>query len=562
MARLRVSGPLSHPSPPSTSLLLRYRRQLQVFALVLLLIAGTRNTLDFDSIIESSTEDAESSNQSREGTTSSNAMAVMDEEGTNIYDGIIGSPDSTMINFNGCTCELVSVDCLDSVKCVLALSENQQLDAVYQGVLKRRALQGMARYWQKVQFMPAPGWAPIGKSMQFVTTALWREWLKRNRFPKALINMKEDVVNSTAYPYCVKHSLKGKACFIDNFDEPEEMGDLEKQALEKFGVHNEKLYRDLQKQLKNFQSHPLRSNPYEYLSNYCHVSRIGFHLRRHVLDIYDRRLKTINAQDSNKPVLKVSLHLRRGDACDHKLDGYEKNPSKLDSKAQLSGNTRVCYHTSVYLNALQHIQSLAPSHHLEVYVATDHMDSLLDEIKQQFSDVYQRMTWKYVDYARQLFNYSTGMTPGGWYIEFTDKHGALGETAVADVWHLSHGQVFVGHLGSRFGKLSWWQATARHNAFVPFFSVDGHSVCCDIDEGCGKLAPAIVSMENCLSFSREHRPDLKVDSTRYWIEGATVRFMFAAEEIKFRQEQNVSYEGPPRYADYIRRKKGFLGSRW
>ena len=29
------------------------------------------------------------------------------------------------------------------------------------------------------------------------------------------------------------------------------------------------------------------------------------------------------------------------------------------------------------------------------------------------------------------------------------------ETALAELWHLSHMQYFVGHLGSRFGKVAW-----------------------------------------------------------------------------------------------------------
>jgi hypothetical protein len=39
------------------------------------------------------------------------------------------------------------------------------------------------------------------------------------------------------------------------------------------------------------------------------------------------------------------------------------------------------------------------------------------------------------------------------------SQATLGETAVADMRHLSHGEVFVGHLGSLFGKVSW-QPTA------------------------------------------------------------------------------------------------------
>jgi hypothetical protein len=108
----------------------------------------------------------------------------------------------------------------------------------------------------------------------------------------------------------------------------------------------------------------------------------------------------------------------------------------------------------------------------------------------------------------------------------------LGETAVADIWHLSHGQVFIGHLGSRFGKVGWRQATARHNTFVPFYTVDGHSICCDIDENCGAMAPYVVSMENCIAiyyakskFNTEH-----FNESEYWEKGATFRPLAAEEE--------------------------------
>ena len=65
----------------------------------------------------------------------------------------------------------------------------------------------------------------------------------------------------------------------------------------------------------------------------------------------------------------------------------------------------------------------------------------------------------------------------------------------------SHGQVFIGHLGSRFGKVGWLLATARFHTFIPFFSVDGHSFCCDVDEHCARMKPYVSDMENCMTFS-------------------------------------------------------------
>jgi hypothetical protein len=121
----------------------------------------------------------------------------------------------------------------------------------------------------------------------------------------------------------------------------------------------------------------------------------------------------------------------------------------------------------------------------------------------------------------------------------------LGEAAMIDMWHLSHGQVFIGHLGSRFGKLSWWQAIARQNSFVPYFTVDGHSVCCDIDEACGNVSAAVISMENCLTFLRETSPVVQ-DPDTYWTEGATVRFHAAQIEIQHRSKMKSGSRVPRR----------------
>ena len=79
--------------------------------------------------------------------------------------------------------------------------------------------------------------------------------------------------------------------------------------------------------------------------------------------------------------------------------------------------------------------------------------------------------WNYLNYSRSHFQYEAESIEA---VENKNQH-ILGETAVADLWLLSHGHAFIGHLGSRFGKAAWLLATSRHNTFVPFFTVDGHS---------------------------------------------------------------------------------------
>jgi len=136
--------------------------------------------------------------------------------------------------------------------------------------------------------------------------------------------------------------------------------------------------------------------------------------------------------------------------------------------------------------------------------------------------------WHFLNYTRDHFNYTADSIEAE---ENEANQPFLGETAVADLWLLSHGHAFVGHMGSRFGKVAWMLATARRNNFVPFFSVDGHSFCCEIDEACGKVKPYI-TVENCLSFGHEYHG---YSHDNYWDEGSRVR---KKHFMKYQQKKN------------------------
>ena len=453
--------------------------------------------------------------------------------------GIIGSPNSTIIVTGSCSCELVSIDCLDAIACLPTTAETG-LKRIQEGIIKRRAVQRNAIYWG-AHIEDEYSWAPMGKAMQSISIKLWREWMITNHLPLALVSRNETFVNETWYPYCVRRGLKGRACFFSGFGDEEPFGDLEREALARHGRGTAIERAAARQELRLLREFPYDASPYSYLLHFSHVSRIALNMRSFLMDIYDKRVRTIPGKGANsKNVLRVALHVRRGDACSHELDGYSQKASPLYSDAQFSG-TRLCYDTSVYMTALQRVRSIAAGRHIVVYIATDHMTSLLDEIQKTHRTLYDAVTWKFVDYSRNLFNYSSNLMFETRFIEWAPNAAELGETAVVDIWHLSHGQIFIGHLGSRFGKLSWWQATSRHNSFVPFYSVDGHSVCCDIDEACGSMSLAIVSMENCLTFDREHS-NFRVDAATYWTKGSTVRFQAALQEAEHRlaRMQNLS----------------------
>jgi hypothetical protein len=174
----------------------------------------------------------------------------------------------------------------------------------------------------------------------------------------------------------------------------------------------------------------------------------------------------------NNTSLRITLHLRRADACGHKqARHYATTASPLESPAQTSGK-RMCYATSVYMEALRRAIEYSKQQHVEVYLTTDHAGSVIQEIQRDYSDLYQACNWYFLDYfSEKTFQYEGFIEMKGMD---SSQQARLGESAVADLFHASHGQVFIGHLGSRFGKISYLLMTARHGRFVPFFTPDGH----------------------------------------------------------------------------------------
>jgi len=358
----------------------------------------------------------------------------------------------------------------------------------------------------------------------------------------------------------VKNNLKGRKCFVEDFTTFEEEVSDDSDVESSF-VRRKRLI-EMKENLLELQQRPLHASPLTYLLAYCHISRITLQLRPFVLDLYQSHLREVSDPDHNESSaipFKVGLHVRRGDACGHSKTGYEDVASKLDSIPQVS-HLRKCYQTNVYLKALRKIlknlKKRKEEYQLVVYLATDHSSSLLKEIEEADPDLYASTTWMYLEYSRDLFDYlPKELDPLAYFIESPENpnKAVLGESAILDIHHLSHGiDAFVGHLGSRFGKLGWYQAISVRNGFVPFFTVDGHSACCDIDENCGKMAKdgAIVSMENCLGLFYPQIDEFRNNQTEtdYWVDGigATHRKLAAkAERVWRKNREDASASGIP-----------------
>ena len=365
---------------------------------------------------------------------------------------------------------------------------------------------------------------------QKVAVDSWLKWRRSHgTLPKGVNQDEYLFIDDQKYPYCVEHGLVGKSYFLTDFDKREEFGSIETESMHRISgntVLAEKSEAKAKMLLQSLQAEEVM--PYDYLLGFSHIYKIAFNLRPFLQNIYRSRVHTIPMGGNEEPqstshnALRVSLHVRRGDACDRKKKGYHKVASALDSEAQTSGGKRLCYDTSVYLDALTRVHDLAKGREIVVYLATDFAGSLLDEMKTTHGSVFKKFTWKYLAFDRDIFNYAK--EGENVYIEAQENNknkADMGETAALDLWHLSHGQVFVGNLGSRFGKSAWFLAMSRNIMFVPYFSVDGRSPCCDIDENCGQMAPFISSMENCLTFSVTS-VDMK-ESANYWKAGSSKR---------------------------------------
>ena len=389
-----------------------------------------------------------------------------------------------------CHCDLISTDCLASIKC-LPWSEQQILQSVAKGIKTRNIMKNRTTFdGESAQTHPQ---SPIGKTLRYETCLSWKEWSSSGRHRARWSNAIKTHVNESLYPFCREHSLHGMNCLFDDFERSEHVGDsMEGQATTNWqnthsAAETEQIDLQLERELQNFDKN---SSALSHLLTYADLLRMRFERRKFLRDLYAEKLQAVehHAYRDGEVRLSVSIHIRRADSCGHKQKGFEMKASGIDSDAQPS-SYRKCYDTSVYLDALKRVQAIANQQALDVYIASDNAQSLMEEIKADHSALYKEMNWYFLDHGHGVFKYEG-------FIEGASNGGALVESAVSDLWLLSHGRVFIGHLGSGYGKMGWVLATARFHTLIPFFSVDGHSFCCEIDEQCANVAPYIPDMEN------------------------------------------------------------------
>lgn len=441
-----------------------------------------------------------------------------------------------------CHCDLISVDCLDSIDCLpdtMDLSHHLVALGVHtRQVIKQTAIVDSRRTIYSLSYLP------IGKGAQYATAVMWKAWTKENTLPFRYEDTPGLFTNHTLHPYCVKNGLIGKNCFFTPVNATEEYGEMEENALRKVSlpVSEELVRQEIASDLYLYRDKVVKGQGNSlpavgHLLLFSHLLRMAFN-RQPVAKELCQKVKAVEGISTDSltseqreghanlrlrndlEAVKVSVHIRRADSCSNAQTGFEMKASQLNSSAQPT-NMRKCYALSVYMEALERARDALtkkyPGHPVEVYLSSDNSASILEEVERDHSLLFRSIRrWYMLDVDRSIFDYD-GVVEGDTH----NKHVAIGQSAVADLWLLSQGEVFIGHLGSRFGKVGWLLATARYNRFVPFLSVDGHSFCCEIDEPCAKAKNHIFSMENCMTYMHE-MSHLKINDD-YWTVGSTTR---------------------------------------
>lgn len=174
--------------------------------------------------------------------------------------------------------------------------------------------------------------------------------------------------------------------------------------------------------------------------------------------------------------LSVSMHVRRGDACDYHIlqeaDYYKVR--------YLNGPwyQRPCFSVDMYMDQLRKIHARYGI--TTVYLATD-SEEMITRAKQE-----RGFQWVYLDFPRDVFSYQEG-----WWVDFynQDDFEDISLSAAADLNLLKQGDIFLGAFSSHFSKLIFYMMAGYQQVIPPFVSMD-YCLGCETTDVCSKDAIA------------------------------------------------------------------------
>jgi hypothetical protein len=196
---------------------------------------------------------------------------------------------------------------------------------------------------------------------------------------------------------------------------------------------------------------------------------------------------SLSSQPQQRRILSVSMHVRQGDSCDYEVR-YELPPESryLSSKS----GQRPCYHVDVYIRRLHELRELYGVS--RVYLATDSQE-MLKRAQQE-----TQFEWIYLHLSRDLFSSSPTTTTASDTIsaarESTKKwvdfyphssNSLVTPSAVADLFLMKFGDLFLGAFTSHFSKLSFYLLVGTKMSLLPFVSLD-YPLSCDTVDDCAE----------------------------------------------------------------------------
>ena len=433
----------------------------------------------------------------------------------------VDKPSPTTVVSGKCSCSLASPDCLSAVACLPSAAESHAIITV--GVLTRQIIQEKATFTGRDDPLDQE---PIRDALRMSSATVWRDWPQKNRLPFRYAdtvpstttsknssssssssnkksdstttkakkdkkqsksstkggtgkNEKKDKTTSTSLQeedkYCVTNRLKGKNCFFKAMTQPEDLEDIEIAALEatsvppevKVAVKNDLvLYRELRRKKR-----PNELPALGHLLTFAHLVRLRFNRRSNLKEFYEKHLHT----QVGKQAAAAGTNNNSTVATTNTATTASKNSNVEYYPIRVSLQIGAGADLHYYMDALEQVEFMT-GRPVEVYLSSTD-NKILDLIEDKYQSLIHRFTWK--------------------YLVLSPEETATDYARTAEMWLLSHGEVFVvGQLGTE-----WLLATARHNRFVPYLSIGGHGICEATDSSTTKSSSSSSSIFGCELFA-------------------------------------------------------------
>jgi hypothetical protein len=167
--------------------------------------------------------------------------------------------------------------------------------------------------------------------------------------------------------------------------------------------------------------------------------------------------------------ISVSMHVRRGDACDMEVDEdvdlEQQLLLKFVRQKQFILPSRPCYSIDAYIKKLHHLRNLYKVK--RVYLSTDSTEM----IKRIHSEPL--FNWVYVHNP-----HLSSLDRKGWIEKRPDSEneGILNST-LADINLLRYGDIFLGAFSSQYSKIGYFLMAGEQQTIPPFLSLDVPLAC-------------------------------------------------------------------------------------